>query len=73
MDDSEKARALLAETLVEREQEGWTESSNTSNPEEPEGRNPRSYGLVGAYARIWAFSLGAMGLAFTVFLLLRVL
>lgn len=38
--------------------------------EEPEGRKPRNYGLIGAYGRIWAWSLGAMMLAFGVFLLL---
>jgi hypothetical protein len=70
---SEEARAVLAETLAEHEQEDWTEAGDSSNPEEPGGRNPRSYGLIGAYARIWAFSLGAMGLAFAVFLLLRLL
>lgn len=33
----------------------------------------RGYGLIGAYARIWVVSFGAMGLAFAVFLLLRLL
>lgn len=67
----EEARALLAETLVEDEQENWTEIANASNAEEPARRNPRSYGLIGAYVRIWAWSLGAVALAFAVFLLLR--
>lgn len=41
--------------------------------EEPgSGREPRGYGLIGAYARIWAWSLAALALAFVVFLLLRV-
>ncbi len=38
---------------------------------ETKGREPRSYGLIGAYGRIWAWSLGAMMLAFGVFLVLR--
>jgi Putative prokaryotic signal transducing protein len=69
----EEARALLAETVVEHEQEGSTEIADPSNPEEAEGRDPRRYGLVGAYARIWAWSFGAMGLAFGIFMLLRLL
>lgn len=69
----EKARALLAETLVEGEQKDWAEIANAPSMEEPEGRKPRGYGLIGAYARIWAWSFGAMGLAFAVFLLLRLL
>jgi len=39
--------------------------------DEAKGRGPRNYGLAGAYGRIWAWSLGAMLLAFGVFLLLR--
>lgn len=34
---------------------------------------PRNYNLIGPYARIWIWSLGAMALAFGVFLLLRLL
>jgi len=39
----------------------------------PEGarREPRGYGLIGAYTRATFWSLGAMGLAFGIFLLLR--
>lgn len=75
---SEEARALLAETLAEGEAADSTEIAGASHPEdtapypeETEGRRPRGYGLIGAYARIWAWSLGAMALAFAVFLLLR--
>jgi hypothetical protein len=38
---------------------------------EDRGRKPRDYGLLGAYARIWFWSVGAMALAFGIFLLLR--
>lgn len=69
--ESERARALLAETLVEDEQMDWTDTANASHLEEREWRKPRGYGLVGAYARIWAWSLGTIALAFGVFLLLR--
>jgi len=57
--------------MVEVEQEDWTETANATYLEEAAGRKPRDYGLAGAYARIWAWSLGAMLLAFAVFLLLR--
>lgn len=67
----EEARALLAETLVTGEQEEWAEIPDALHPEERKLRKPRSYGLIGAYARIWAWSFGAMVLAFAIFLLLR--
>lgn len=70
-DQAEAARTLLAETLVQGEEVDWDETANARHLEEAEGRKPRSYGLFGAYARIWALSVGAMGLAFAVFLLLR--
>jgi hypothetical protein len=68
---AEQARVLLAETLQEAEQENWAETANAAYLEEAGGRKPRNYGLAGAYARIWACSLGLMLLAFAVFLLLR--
>jgi hypothetical protein len=71
VDHSERAQALLAETLVEDEQIDWTDTANASHLEETGGRKPRGYGLVGAYARIWAWSFGAMAVAFGIFLLLR--
>lgn len=67
----EEARALLAETLVEDEQANWAETADASNAERLGRREPRSYGLIGAYARIWAWSAGAMAFAFGVFLVLR--
>ena len=68
---AEQARALLAETIVAAEQEDMAEIANASYLEDAAGRGPRNYGLVGAYTRIWAWSLGVMLLAFGVFLLLR--
>lgn len=70
-EQAEAARALLEEAVVPSEPGDWVESDNSPYVEETEGRNPRNYGLIGAYARIWAWSLGAMALAFGVFLLLR--
>jgi Putative prokaryotic signal transducing protein len=68
---AEAARAVLAETLVEGGQNDWDEFSDVDYPGETRWRKPRSYGLIGAYARILLVSLIAMGLAFAVFLLLR--
>jgi hypothetical protein len=68
---AEKARALLAETLIEDEQDTLPESVNADFLEDSGGREPRSYGLVGGYARIYLWSFGIMALAFGVFLLLR--
>ncbi len=69
-DCSEKARALLAETLVEDE-ETLPEPVNAGYLEEGCGRKPRGYGLIGAYTRIWGWSFGVLALVFVVFLLLR--
>jgi hypothetical protein len=69
-DQAEQAQALLAETLVESEAGEWAEDEIATEAEEVRGREPRSYGLIGAYARMWAWSFGLMGLAFVVFLLL---
>lgn len=66
---AEEARALLAEL-----QTGYEESPEFANAEhlaEAEGRGPRNYGLIGAYARAFAVSVGAMALAFGAFMLLR--
>jgi hypothetical protein len=69
---AEAARTLLADAVAPSEPEDWVGSDNSTNAEEAEGREPRNYGLIGAYGRIWAWSLGAMMLAFGVFLLLRI-
>ena len=71
--EAEAARRLLAETLVEEEPESGAETANALNLEDGSGRGPRNYGLIGAMARIWLFSLAAVALAFGIFLLLRVL
>jgi hypothetical protein len=63
---ADAARRLLAEAMVgdDLEAEDWDQAK---------GRGPRSYGLVGAYARIWFWSFAALGIAFGVFLLTRVI
>jgi Putative prokaryotic signal transducing protein len=68
---AEEARALLAETPVPGEPEDWDEGH--PHAKEAGGRKPRSYGLIGAYGRIWAWSFGTMVLAFGAFLLLRMI
>jgi len=60
------ARAVLAEGVV-------GEFSDLDGLPEAPGRGPRNYGLIGAYARMIFWSLAVMGLAFGVFLLLRLL
>ena len=70
-DQAEAARALLEGAVAPSEPEAWTDSDLALDAKETEGREPRSYGLIGAYGRIWAWSLAAMMLAFGVFLLLR--
>lgn len=68
---AEAARALLTETLVEDEQEAWPDTANARHLEDAAGRKPRGYGLVGAYARIYLWSFGAIVAALGIFFLLR--
>jgi hypothetical protein len=66
--DADAARRVLEETLAAEDLEGMT----VADAAEPGGgREPRSYGVLGAYARIWLFGFGAMALAFGAFLLIR--
>lgn len=66
------ARAVLAEA-TEAAEDVVGEFSDLENFPEAPGREPRNYGLIGAYARMIFWSLAVMGLAFGVFLLLRLL
>ena len=66
-----QARALLADTLIEAAQDAMQQAGDADFLEDGGGRKPRSYGLVGGYARIYLWSFGIMALAFGVFLLLR--
>jgi len=70
-DRAEAARAVIEEAVVRGDSGEWVETDSPSYSEPMDGRKPRNYGLIGAYARIWAWSFGAMALAFGVFLLLR--
>lgn len=67
---AEEARALIgnAQLLGEESQE----PVNAEYLEEAAGgRKPRSYGLIGGYARAYLWSFGAMALAFGAYELLR--
>lgn len=66
--EADAARRLLAEIAVEKDQ-GAAEPVNATYLQEGQGRGPRGYGLVGAYARIWLWSFAALAIAFGVFLL----
>jgi hypothetical protein len=68
---ADAARHLLAETMVDSDLE-VEEFADDAYLDDAKGRGPRSYGLIGAYARIWLWSLVALGVAFGVFLLARV-
>ncbi len=70
-DDAEAAKRLLDETLVEEAPEDLAEIANARHLEDARGRRPRSYGLIGAYARIYLWALVVFGLAFAVFMLSR--
>jgi putative signal transducing protein len=71
VNQAEAARAVLAESLVPGEPDGWDALIDADDTTEAPGRRPRNYNLIGAYARIWFWSFIAMGLAFAIFLLLR--
>jgi len=67
---AEAARHLLAGDIAEKGL-GAEELADAVTLEDARGRGPRSYGLIGGYARIWFWSLVALGVAFGVFLLSR--
>lgn len=66
------ARRLLAGTGMEEGVVDVDELANAAYLDESRGRGPRSYGVIGAYARIWFWSLAVVAVAFGVFLLARV-
>lgn len=69
---AEEARALLAEGRAEGESE-VPEPANAEYLADARGRRPRSYGVVGGYARIYFWSFATMALAFGVFMIARTL
>jgi len=66
---ADEARAILA--AAEAEAEYLAEPVNAEHLADAQGRKPRSYGLIGGYARAYFWSFAAMGLAFGAYMLLR--
>jgi hypothetical protein len=70
-DQAERARSLLAETLVADEEASLPDLANAKYLEANQGGRARDYGVVGAYGRAILWSVLAMAVVFGVFLLLR--
>jgi hypothetical protein len=71
-DRADEARTILAAARAEGEE--LVEPLNAEYIEDGQGgRKPRSYGLIGGYARAYVWSFGAMALAFGAYELLRAL
>lgn len=69
----EEARAVLAEATAEGEREA-PEPVNARYLEEDQGPgDPRNYGLIGAFVRIFTVGFGTMALVFGIWMLFRVL
>ena len=67
---ADRARTLIEATMVE--EESLPEPVNAEHLEAAAGgRKPRSYGLIGGYARAYLWSFAAMAALFAAFLLLR--
>jgi putative signal transducing protein len=71
-DHAERARTLLAETMVEDPLvEEVPEPANAEYLADATGHRPRDYSVLGAYARAWLVGGAALALAFVVFLVLH--
>jgi hypothetical protein len=68
---AQAARGLLYESLFANEQDTEEDLAGADDVEASGGREPRSYGLLGGYARAWLVSVAAMAIVLAVFLLLR--
>lgn len=69
---ADEARVVVERALAENEAEAWPDIANAEYLEEDTGgRKPRSYGLIGGMARIYAVSIGAMAIIFGVYLLIH--
>lgn len=65
------ARRLLDQVTPE-ENLDVDELANAAYLGEARGRGPRSYGVIGAYARIWLWSFAVVAVTFGIFMLARV-
>jgi hypothetical protein len=70
--NAERARVLVEATMAEQDE--VPEPVNAAYLEDAAGgRGPRNYGLIGAYARAFALSIGLLALVFALWMLARVL
>jgi hypothetical protein len=65
------ARGLLSQVSPEEDSD-IDELANAAYLGEAKGRGPRSYGVIGAYARIWLWSFAVLAVTFGVFMLARI-
>lgn len=65
------AQRLLGEVTPEEDLD-IDELANAAYLGKARGRGPRSYGVVGAYARIWFWSFAVVAVTFGIFMLARV-
>ncbi|HVV90764.1 MAG TPA: DUF2007 domain-containing protein [Solirubrobacterales bacterium] len=71
-DDAVAARRLLAETMVEDPlEEEIPEPANAAHLADADGRRPRDYTVLGAYARGWLVALAILAIAFALFIAFR--
>jgi hypothetical protein len=70
--DADRARTLLAETMVENPSEAEApEPANAAHLADSAGRRPRDYSLLGAYARAWIAAAILLAIVLACFLVLR--
>lgn len=70
--DAARARALLAETMVEDPlAEAIPEPANAEYLADATGHRPRDYSVLGAYGRAWTVAIVVLAVAFVVLLLLK--
>jgi hypothetical protein len=65
------ARRLLDQVTPEEDLD-VDDLANAAHLGEARGKGPRSYGVVGAYARIWFWSFAILAVTFGVFVLARI-
>jgi hypothetical protein len=71
-DDADRARTILAETMVEDPlAEAVPEPANAEYLADATGRRPRDYSLLGAYGRAWTVAIVILAVVFVVLLALK--
>ena len=70
--DSERARTVIAETMVEDPlAEEVPEPANAEYLADATGRRPRDYSVLGAYSRAWTVAIAVLAVIFVVLLVLK--